>query len=79
MSWKRALIEKITWDCTGFCKIELLRKSFGKLPLSLLPDPQSISHPRPNEVAFILPEFLTLDYMVIFGSLHLLICHGKPA
>lgn len=22
LSWKRALIEEITWDCTGFCKID---------------------------------------------------------
>lgn len=22
LSWKRALIEEITWDCTGFCKTD---------------------------------------------------------
>lgn len=38
---------------------------FGKLPFSLWPDPQSIRHLRPTETTFILPEFLTLFFIII--------------
>lgn len=61
------LIEEITWDWAGFWKIHngWGKAVFGKLPLSFWPDPWSISHLRPTAITYLLPEFLTLYFMII--------------